>query len=146
MEKETLDNGVKAHQRTDFEDRAREYREWHRMALSGRFTMYDVDAIEWRGLDGQAVAVGVFELTRVDGEREVTLPYLQAIIERFFERDSLQGQVAIIVARELKTKAYISLYRQGCSEFWVYCLSDGPDQRWTHYRNQDSYATFIRGL
>jgi len=43
-------------------------------------------------------------------------------ILRRYERD-LQGRVARKVAEMLKTRAYVVLFREGCSEFWVYDLS-----------------------
>jgi hypothetical protein len=45
--------------------------------------MLDVDFIEWRIRDGELVAVGVMEVTRVDNGITVTQAYLDAIISRF---------------------------------------------------------------
>jgi hypothetical protein len=122
MYKQLTPSGAKAQQRTDSEWRIRPYSEWHRK-LAGELCMLDVDFIEWRYRNGELVAVGVMEVTRVDNGRAVHAGYLQAIVRRFEERD-MQARAARKVAAALGTKAYIVLFRQDCSEFWVYNLTD----------------------
>ncbi len=85
--------------------------------------MLDVDFIEWCYRDGELVAAGVMEVTRVDLGMAVTQTYLDAIIQRFEERD-MQAQAARKVADALGVKAFIVLFRADCSEFWVYNLTD----------------------
>lgn len=122
MEKKTTESGAKAHQRADTEWRIQPYSDWHR-TLSKDLLMLDVDFIEWRFRNGELVPVGVMEVTRVDHGKDVNDRYLNAILKRFNERD-LQGRAARKVAEALATKAYIVLFREDCSEFWVYNLTD----------------------
>ena len=141
MEKKTTSSGAKAYQRTDTEWRIKPYSDWHR-TLSKDLLMLDVDFIEWRYRNGELVAVGVMEVTRVDRGKEVTRRYLDAIIKRFTRRD-LQARAARKVAEALGTRAYIVLFREDCSEFWVYNLSD--NQGW-HYFNPRGMESFLRRL
>jgi len=47
------------------------------------------------------------------------------------------------VAEALGTRAYIVLFREDCSEFWVYNLSD--NQGW-YYFNPRGMESFLRRL
>jgi hypothetical protein len=129
MKKSVTESGSKAYQRPDGENRARQYSDWHR-TLDRRLLMIDVDFIEWRIRNGRLVAVGVMEITRVDHGKSVSPAYLNAIVNRFEQRD-LQARAARQVAAALGTKAYIVLYREQCTEFWIYNLSDR--QGWSHF-------------
>jgi hypothetical protein len=141
MEKKVTPSGAKAYQRTDAEWRAKPYSDWHR-TLASNLLMLDVDFIEWRYRNGELTPVGVMEVTRVDKGRTVDQHYTDAIIQRFEQRD-LQAQAARKVAAALRTKAYIVLFRQDCSEFWVYNLTDRTG--WAHYTPQQM-ADFLRRL
>ncbi len=67
--------------------------------------MLDVDFIEWRYRNGDLVAVGVMEVTRVDADRNVTDGYLAAIIQRFEERD-MQALAARRVAEAVASACW----------------------------------------
>ncbi|EFM09528.1 hypothetical protein PaecuDRAFT_3575 [Paenibacillus curdlanolyticus YK9] len=125
MEKKLTESKAKAHQRSDQEDRALGYKNWHR-GLKRNLYMLDVDSIEWRVRDGELIPVGVMEITRTDSDQQIGTAYLDKIIERFEIRD-FQGKIAKRLASILGVKAYIVLYKYDCSEFFVYNLSDnGP--------------------
>lgn len=141
MEKKTTDSGAKAHQRMDTEWRIKPYSDWHR-TLSKKLLMLDVDFIEWRFRNGELVPVGVMEVTRVDHGKDVNDRYLNAILNRFNERD-LQGRAARKVADALGAKAYIVLFRQDCSEFWVYNMTD--EHGW-HYFIPIGMERFLENL
>jgi hypothetical protein len=141
MEKKVTPSGAKAYQRTDAEWRIKPYSDWHR-TLSSRLLMLDVDFIEWRYRNGELIPVGVMEVTRVDRGRTVDQRYTDAILQRFEQRD-LQARAARKVAEALKTKAYIVLFRQDCSEFWVYNLTDRAG--WAHYTSPQM-AEFLQRL
>jgi hypothetical protein len=141
MEKTVTASGAKAYQRADAEWRIKPYSDWHR-TLSSKLLMLDVDTVEWRYRNGELAPVGVMEVTRVDRGRTVDAHYLDAITRRFEQRD-LQAQAARKVAEALKTKAYIVLFRQDCSEFWVSNLTDRTG--WTHYTPQQM-AEFLQKL
>jgi len=119
-------SGSKAHQRSDFEDRSAEFRRWHR-TLDRSMLASDVDLIEWRSISGDTLPVAVIEITRIDQGRKISEAYLNAITQRFQERD-FQAKAANYVAKKLGVKAWIVLYRQGCNEFWVYDLTQ--TRRW----------------
>jgi len=141
MEKKVTPSGAKAYQRSDAEWRIKPYSDWHR-TLSSRLLMLDVDFIEWRYRNGELTPVGVMEVTRVDRGRTVDRHYTDAILQRFEQRD-LQARAARKVAEALKTKAYIVLFRQDCSEFWVYNLTDHAG--WAHY-TPPQMAEFLQRL
>jgi hypothetical protein len=141
MEKKVTSSGAKAYQRNDAEWRIQPYSDWHR-TLPSRLLMVDVDFIEWRYRKGELVPVGVMEVTRVDRGRAVDARYLDVIVRRFEQRD-LQAVAARKVAEALKTKAYITLFRQDCSEFWVYNLTDRSD--WMHHTPQQM-SEFLQKL
>jgi len=121
-DKKLSDSGAKAYQRSDEEWRIKPYSEWHR-TLNRSLMAVDVDFIEWRYRNGELFAVGVMEITRVDLGINVTQAYLDAIIARY-ESGGVQAQVARKVAQALGTKAYIVLFREDCSRFAVYNLTD----------------------
>jgi hypothetical protein len=121
LEKKLTGSGAKAHQREDTENRILPYSLWHR-TLDRSLLMLDVDFIEWRFRDGKLVPVGVMEVTRVDKGKEVNENYLASILRRYDVRD-LQGRIARKIAEMLKMRAFIVLFREDCSEFWVYDLS-----------------------
>ncbi|HTY92067.1 MAG TPA: hypothetical protein VMC84_12900 [Methanocella sp.] len=141
MDKKVTESGAKAHQRDDEEWRVKPYSLWHRK-LDKSLYMLDVDFVEWRYRKGIPVAVGVMEVTRVDNGITVNDQYLDAIIRRFESRD-FQATATRIVAESLKTKAYIILFREDCSEFWVYNLSERNG--WVGY-NPDEMEDFLKSL
>jgi hypothetical protein len=104
--------------------------------------MLDVDFIEWRFINGNLVPVGVMEATRVDLGRQVNDGYLNAITQRYLERD-MQARATKFVAAKLDTKAYIILFRADCSEFWVFNLSDGG--AWQYF-DPKQMETFLKNL
>lgn len=122
IEKKLTPSGAKAVQRNDDEWRAKPYSEWHR-TLDKSLLALDVDYIEWRFKDGNLYPVAVIEVTRTDKGKVVNNAYLNTIRERFEVRD-LQGRAAVRVATALGVKAFIVLFREDCSEFWLYNLSD----------------------
>lgn len=141
MFKKTTASGSKAYQRTDTENRIKPYSDWHR-TLDRKLLMLDVDFIEWRYRNGQLVAVGVMEVTRVDNGKQVNEQYLSAIINRFETRD-LQARAAKQVAAALKTHAYILLFREDCTEFWIYNLS--TPNGWK-YLEPEQMHNFLKSL
>ena len=104
--------------------------------------MLDIDFIEWRIRNGQPVAVEVMEVTRVDKGKKVNTGYLDAIISRYEERD-FQAKAPRKVATALNTKAYIVLFREDCSEFWGYNLTNR--QGW-NYCSPEEMTDFLRKL
>jgi len=141
LEKKLTESNAKAHQRTDAENRILPYSRWHR-TLDRSLLMADVDFIEWRFRNGEIVPVGVMEVTRIDLGRVVNENYLNAILQRYNVRD-LQGRIARKVAEKMGTKAYIVLFREDCSEFWVYDLTNSIG--WDYYNPQEM-ENFLRWL
>ena len=122
------EDGVKEHQRADNEDRAAVYRLWHRKALDNKCVMSDLDAVEWRYIDDQPCPIAVFELTRYDGRESPPNTYLASIVERFEHQG--QGGLAKEAARLLGCEAWIVLFNNDCSRFWVYNLSNEEMNDW----------------
>lgn len=139
--KEITSSGSKAYQRNDKEDRGAEYRLWHR-TLAPSCVAFDVDFIEWRKKNGTWVPVAITEITRVDEGKDVTAGYLENIIKRYNIRD-MQGRVTKYLADKLNVPAYIILYRQGCTEFWIY---DFDKANWTGTLFQTDVKKFVEEL
>jgi hypothetical protein len=128
-----------------------EYQDWHRrlrQAYNVAAYAADVDLIEWRLRGGVFVPVALTEISRVpnryQGGELVSLPdeYRAAVLERYNSRD-LQGHSSRTVARALGIHAYIVLYREDCSEFWIYNLTRGTG--WVHL-NPEAMVDFVREM
>lgn len=135
------ENQSKALQRSDGEHRVKPYMDWRRTIKRGLY-MLDVDDIEWRYRNGKQVAVGVLEMTRVDGDKPVGEGYFQAVLNRFLNRD-MQGKTTKIIAEALGTHAYIVIFRYNCSEFFVYNLT--LEGAWVTY-NEKQFIEFLDAL
>lgn len=141
MIKETTTSGSKAYQRKDSEDRARPYRDWHRN-LGAQYACSDVDSIEWRWRNGEPVPVAVIEITMADNDVNVCQKYLDAIIDRYENRDK-QAALTRKVAIALGVNAYILLYRRNMMQFWLYNLSEKTG--WSVMNNKQM-SDFLRKL
>ena len=130
MDKKVTVSGAKSYQRQDIEDRSKEFRNFHRTLHKSLYAT-DLDLIEWRYINGVLTPVAVLEITRVDQGREVNEQYTSAILSRYEERD-MQALATRTAASLMGVKAWIVLYRQGCTEFWIYNLTNN-DNRWYHY-------------
>jgi hypothetical protein len=125
------EDGGKDHQRDDWEDRAKEYREWHYRELSRKCYAWDVDLIEWREKDGRLVPKAVCELTRMDFALygETLARYQAAILERMNGRDA-QATTARMVANSLGVGLYIVLFTRDLEHFYVYNVTGR--EGWAH--------------
>jgi hypothetical protein len=103
--------------------------------------MSDVDFVEWRYIDGEIVPVAIIELTRADIGMNVNQAWLDAALTRYSTH--LQGKGNMIIAKALNVSAYVVVFREDCSEFWVYNLIKG--NRW-HHGTEEDYIRFLRGL
>lgn len=137
-EKGLMESGAKGRQT---EKVSTPYSSWHR-TLDKSLLMLDVDSIEWRYINDRLTPVGVIEETSVRHGVTVNEKYLASIVWRYQHRD-LQGKATRRVANALDTKAYIVLYREDCSEFWVYGLTGNTG--WTKY-TPDEYEQFLLDL
>jgi len=143
IEKKLTTSGAKAQQQTgDTTKRVLPYSQWHR-TLDRKLLMCDVDFIEWRYRQGQLVPVAIVEATTVDLGILVNEHYVDAILYRYNERD-LQGKATRVVAHALQVPAFIVLFREDCSEFWVHRLT-GTTPIW-HYHDPASMADFLQSL
>ncbi len=140
MEKKQTAEGTKAYQRDDSEHRAKPYLEWRRH-ISGGLYLNDIDSIEWRVRGGELIPVAVIEVTRVDIGKSVGEGYLAAITDRFMLRDK-QGYMTKYIADKLGVKAYINLFRQDNSEFWLYSFDK---KIWLH-RTPAQMVEFLQSL
>jgi len=136
-------NGTKAIQREDREDRLRDYKQW--IYDQPKLYASDIDQIEWGYQNNQEEPVAVLELTRIDREFKPSDKYFEAIIHRFFVRDT-QARRIIKVANRLGVDAYIVAFLQDLSGFSMYnlCKQDG----WKHISPQEylNWHYQIRGL
>jgi hypothetical protein len=103
------------------EDRLAAYRRWHR-TLPVNLICTDVDQIEWRMRDGAFVPVAILEMSRIDGGPDLPKSYCEAVIDRMTVRDS-QGSLALTVAAGLGVPAYVVLFHESLSVFYIYNLT-----------------------
>lgn len=134
-------DGVRSRHIASKENRVLPYSDWHRSEVGRGYYALDSDLIEWRIRGGQLVPVAVTELTRVDLGVVVSRRYLDAILNRY--NTTMQGKTARYLAEALRTKAWIVLFREDCSEFWLYPLSDGG--KWQR-KDSVGMLAFLRGL
>lgn len=139
--RQLTDEGTKARQYANTEDRTAQYRDWRRK-LGRDLYVSDIDQLEWRMVNNTVTPVGVLELTRVNGSKEVPQTYLDAILKRICDRDP-QGRVACTVALNLGVKAFVVLFRWDLSEFWAYNLTDA--RGWFHMW-PETYSKWINQL
>ncbi len=137
--KKTNSQGQKDFQRNgDNEDRSLIYRQWLRAVDCGYFL--DVDLIKWKFNAGVPVPAAITDLTRTDRE-EVGAGYLEAIIDRIFNRDS-QGKMLQTMAKLLKIPAYLVLFPKNM--MWVWVLSF-QNKKWKYFKIKD-WMSFLRQL
>lgn len=114
----------KTHNRADSEDRTFLYRDerWNRRWANK--CVQDLDQIEYTVVDGEIVYVAVLELTRRDFHPTIQDPpktYFKSILDRY--ESDMQGRLAVDVAKKLGVDAYIVVFDEDVSRFWVYNLS-----------------------
>lgn len=148
MHKKLNPNGTKAVQRRYGDIRMRPYREFH-SSLGKGYYMQDLDAVEYRYVDGKLRIAALIEITRADNDKTVDEHYLNGILERFRLRDS-QGSLVIAMADKLGVPAFVVLFREDASEFWVFCLAD-PENDWESTESwlamtPDEYTHFLEVL
>lgn len=119
MEKVLNSSGQKARQRTDKEDRTMPYRDWLR-TINGNGFFFDIDMFKCRYVDGKPQIVAITDLTRTDTETVPGQRYLDAITDRWFNRDS-QAKLLLSVAEKLEVPAYLVLFPTSVT--WLYVFS-----------------------
>ena len=97
----------------------------------------DVDFIKFRA----GVPCAITELTRIDSAEEPEKPYLDAIIDRYYNRDR-QGENIERVAMMLEVPAYIILFNSECYWFWVFSCQR---HEWK-YMDRATYIEFLSKL
>ena len=155
LEKKLTENGTKARQREDTEDRSLPYRDWRRTAGSTkvgarRSTCYttDVDQVEFVIVKNEVHPVAVIDITRFDDDEYTKKPeswakYRQAVLDRYFFRDS-QGQFMRCVANKMGVPAYLVLFRKDVKSFWVFEMTKN-DADWIHMSDEEYYE-FLKKL
>ena len=139
MLKKINENGQKAYQRTDFEDRSLPYRNWIRTIDCGGFFV-DVDFIKWRKIENVYTPVAVTDLTRCDS-LDVNKKYLDAVIQRFFIRDA-QGDVLTELGKRLGVPVYLVLFQKDLIWLQVYSFRKKTWQKFT----RTTWANFLKKL
>jgi len=141
MKKKLTESGAKDYQRNDSENRSEDFRKMHRN-LDRKLYATDIDLVEMRIINGELTAVGTLEITRIDNDKKVSKRYLESILKRY-ERD-FQKKMACYLAEKLGVKAWIVLYKEDLSQFWIYCLSN-DDNRWYYY-DVERFEKWLKNL
>lgn len=128
LNKQINEFGQKAHQRTDSEDRSLIYRNWLRTVETGGCWI-DIDLIKWKFDTGIPIPVAITDLTRTDRE-EVGAGYLEAIIDRIFNRDS-QGEMLQTLGAHLNVPVYLVLFPKSMAWLWVFGFKTGQWRNFT---------------
>lgn len=138
------------------EDRSAGYREWRRHLGGGTYVL-DVDQVEWRKVEVEIqkgyrhtylLPVATIELTRrdkppwADDTWPIPTTYLQTILDRFNEED-FQGRHSRYVADRLGVYAYLVVFHDDLTCFWVYNLT--LDKGWKEF-SLEGYEQWIRNL
>src|SRR5574343_338872 len=134
-------SGAKAQQRADKYkvNRQANYSSW-RYPISevtsikqcGLYTT-DFDFVEWSfNSYGELVAAAVIDATQADNGKSVNDTYLNNILERFHRQ--LQGKALSFASRRFECDSYILLFREDCSEFWMYNWTQ--QKGWKHMDSQ----------
>ena len=134
-------DGSKARQRNDIEDRAADYRKWHRELGQGIYVM-DIDQFEYRIVDDGIVPVAILELTRFDDGVNLNKRYFESILNRFNKRD-VQGRLITYIAEKLSCHAWIVLFKYDLSEFHLFNLTENRGRGWYHDISAERYADWI---
>lgn len=133
------ENGQKAYQRTDNEDRSLVYRNWLRTVDTDGFFI-DIDFIKWRVRDGAKVPVAITDLTRCDSETAGEA-YRNAITDRLFKRDS-QGELLQTLGDLLKIPVYLVLFQKDMKWLWVYSFQR---KEWKEF-TPDAWVKYLKNL
>lgn len=79
----------------------------------------DFDFVEWSfNWNGDLVAAAVIDATQADNTINVSDTYLESILKRF--NTQMQGKCLTFASTNFRCNSYILLFRQDCSEFWLY--------------------------
>jgi len=149
MPRDVTATGIKALQRADQDDRCMAYREMRRgLAKETPFTS-DADQIEWVMDGGNLIPVAVLELTQRlqyegghDYGAEPPPSYFERIIHRY-EIEGIQARMARELASLLGCRAYLVVFNDDASIFWVRNLTKStPFIR----INRDGYERGLLGL
>jgi hypothetical protein len=139
LQKLLNENGQKAHQRDDNEDRSLPYRNWLRTVETDGYWI-DVDFIKWKFVDGKPTPYAVTDLTRSDKDT-CEEHYRWAISDRIFRRDR-QGLLLKTVGELLHIPVYLVLFQKDMK--WIWAL-DINTREWKEYTTDD-WAAFLKTL
>jgi hypothetical protein len=148
MDKKLLPNGGKARQRPDTTDRSLPYRDMRRTLDTHRTPIaYDADQLEMvRTKDGWKCAA-FLELTlreqvSPDGKDWGPTPGKE-YLDRYEQRDH-QGDLARAVAGLMGCPAYLVVFNDDASHFWVHDLNSAHNE-WYH-TDRVGYERFLERL
>ena len=122
MEKKVDEKGNKIHQRDDYEDRAKPYRQWMYVSQPKGWCM-DADMLHWKFINGNPVVYAIIELTCAEDkycvDPDLMLNYCCTISNRF-KRDG-QGAFTKALSKMLKAPAYIVVFSKEITTWlWTY--------------------------
>ena len=112
----------KVRNRKDTQDRSIAYRDARWNAKFG--CAQDVDYVEYSIVNGDIVYVAVLELTLRETPKTMVNPplsYFERVIERYSTES--QGKFTKKTAKKLGVDAYIVVFNEDATRFWVYNLS-----------------------
>lgn len=139
LEKQRNEQGQKAHQRQDSEDRSLPYRNWLRTVDTDGYWI-DIDFIKWRFVDGKPEPYAITDITRCDRET-CDEHYRWAISDRIFRRDK-QGLLLKTAGEKLHVPVYLVLFQKDVK--WIWAL-DINTREWKEFTPSE-WAEFLKKL
>ncbi len=140
-----LPDGTKALQKDEGEDRCLEYRNMHREMMGRRCYVQDLDQIEFRETgdpNDPYRIVAIIDITRSEEDVRDQTSYLQSVYHRYFHT-SAQGAILRKAQAAFKVPAYLVLFKQSLTDFWIYSLGHS---RWAGPYTQQAYVRWIKAL
>ena len=134
---------AKKHNRTDTEDRSFAYRDARWNLNFG--AVQDVDHIEYKIVNGEVVYVAVLELTLRETPKNLRNPpssYFERVKKRYLTGS--QGKFTIQTAKRLGVDAFIVVFNEDATRFWVYNMS--KNYGFNREINQKQYFDWLKSL
>ena len=134
---------AKKHNREDTEDRSFAYRDARWNLNYG--CAQDVDYVEYKIVNGEIVYVAVLELTLRETPENLPNPpaaYFEQVKKRYSTES--QGKFTKATAKRLGVDAYIVVFNEDASRFWVYNLSKGYG--FNNELSREKYFNWLKNL
>lgn len=126
----------------DKEDRELPYKLWLRKNKTSNGFFTDIDMFYLRKVDGLTRPAAITELTRIDSDSVPAQRYLDAITDRYFNRDT-QGKTVQSIGNILQVPVYLVLYPINIT--WLYVFSF-QKKRWKLFSPPEKWIEYLESI